>query len=262
MNPNARKTRHLPRSGFTLLEVLIVIGIIAMLFAILIPSAKRVREQAREVACMSNQRQLYAACIAFANDNDRLLPLPSRVWDGPTNTEVQKKCIWASDGVGTANLKVGAIWPYMPASEEMRRAAIKCPSDTGELAHYSSGYDSVIRNMSYSLHSRMLKDQGGVFYSISLRQVPKPSETIMIFEEIGPNDAYTVDIQVRDRWDDQPTGRHGAGTINLKTATQSQENTYRTAGRGMYCFFDGHVEALTPEQIFKNTHFYNNLPAR
>ena len=63
-------------SAFTLVELLVVIGIIAVLLAILLPAMARVRRQVRVTNCMSNQRQLLAAAMMYANDNGGALPIP------------------------------------------------------------------------------------------------------------------------------------------------------------------------------------------
>ena len=62
--------------GFTLVELLVVIGIIALLIAILMPALSRARKQALAVSCGSNARQTTYAAIAYANDWKEQLPTP------------------------------------------------------------------------------------------------------------------------------------------------------------------------------------------
>ena len=62
--------RRRDKSGFTLIELLVVIAIIAILAAILFPVFLSAKERARIGQCVSHQKQLGAAFLAYADDND------------------------------------------------------------------------------------------------------------------------------------------------------------------------------------------------
>ncbi len=68
-----RKSRQ-PLGGFSLIELLVVIGIIGITIAILLPSLSRAREAAKRTACISNQRQLWQAIIIYSQENDGYWP--------------------------------------------------------------------------------------------------------------------------------------------------------------------------------------------
>jgi len=71
-----------PLSGFTLLQLLVVMGIIAVLAALLFGSLSSAREKGRKATCINNLRECYIAHVAYVHDYDGHLPPNQYVW-GP-----------------------------------------------------------------------------------------------------------------------------------------------------------------------------------
>jgi prepilin-type N-terminal cleavage/methylation domain-containing protein len=75
------------KNGFTLVELLVVIGIIAALIAMLLPALNKAREAAKQIACMSNIRQLLLANSMYESDSrGYVVPAYDRP-DDPVNAQ-------------------------------------------------------------------------------------------------------------------------------------------------------------------------------
>ena len=230
--------------GFTLVELLVVIAIIGLLISITVPAVSSARLHAKSIGCQANLRNLFNACLAFSNDNKGILPVPSKTADRPTDPDVAAKCIWAMDANGKANFQTGVIWKYL-GSEETRRDVVWCPGDNAELQVSASTKPNIDRNFSYSLNAELLQT-GRV--PVLQRKLKNQSIKIMFYEEVGPNDSYCLNPDTNI--DDRATGRHGrVGSLQYGTPE------YDTAGRGNFCFFDGHVESLSPLVARKVEHY-------
>ena len=70
------------RSGFSLVELLITIGIISFLLSIFIPALGRARDQSNLITCRSRQRNLVMGCLIYSGEHDSRLPLDHKM-DNP-----------------------------------------------------------------------------------------------------------------------------------------------------------------------------------
>jgi prepilin-type N-terminal cleavage/methylation domain-containing protein/prepilin-type processing-associated H-X9-DG protein len=122
--------------AFTLVELLVVIGIIGLLISILLPALGRAREEANLVACESNLRQIGQDIFIYAGDFGGTFPYG--FWDGawsPTNRR--------GTGSGTpASDAIGSDWTVLLQAEMTHAAG----SDWGD-NYTSGGWDSALRHV-------------------------------------------------------------------------------------------------------------------
>ncbi len=91
-------------TGFTLVELLVVIGIIAVLISILMPALDAANKQARRISCLSNLRQLAQLCVMYSGENKGYFP-PSN-WKDTTGTLIWS---YAFDCKNSLNPSAGAM---------------------------------------------------------------------------------------------------------------------------------------------------------
>ena len=152
------------KSGFTLIEILVVIAIISILAAILFPVFARARENARRSSCMNNEKQFAIASLQYTQDYDERLP-PS--YNARTST---------------ADLWMNIIEPYVK-----NKQIFFCPSASGLNPSGSLTVSNVAYGWNYVFLTREACSPAAYTCGgVPLARIAKPSETILLTDTVGP----------------------------------------------------------------------------
>ena len=210
-------------AGFTLVELLVVIGILTVLLAILLPSVSGAWRMARQVTCTAHMHQLTAAYIHYAQMNEEfLLPCDSEV---------------AQAGIGTLPTDQSVIPQLFPLAHAV--GAYRCPEDPR------------VGRCSYSINDYLGGSWATFPHAIRSTEIRQSDRTFVLIEEMEMGTdrtrystaGFVLDPKAPFVWVDHPAVAHSHHSTNIS-------------------FLDGHVELWqwNDPQTWNITRTFQNTP--
>ncbi len=236
--------------GFTLIELLVVIAIIAILAAILFPVFAQAREKARQITCVSNEKQIGLGVMMYVQDYDETFPM-----------------LHYNDGSGNEVRWYDMVGPYIKNGDKYaydnkysgKGGIWTCPSmPVAQPGVYGANYSLFRDGWPY-----------GTPQAITLATLDTPSQTIAVCEK-GENDGNSSWLQFQT-WEGNWTAVGGGTAANnyaypdhldtlathdcdyvASNNSPSYSNwngcsmmpRYRHSGQSNFLFGDGHVKSM------------------
>jgi len=225
--------KGLKRTGFTLVELLVVIGIIALLISILLPALSKARRSAQTMACLSNLRTLGQAVTMYAGEHKQCLPYP------------------------TTTLGEGFLWfnvldPYLQAQEthddrtgvaagrNYKRYKQCVVYESFEGGAYSGAQDK-LKEFARSFKMNSMLRHNNPASQAKITEIRRSSETVLM------GDGVSLDLTgpVPDLFE--------SGQFSMEVNDPTEANpALRHNGGANILFVDGHASNMVLKTITKN----------
>jgi prepilin-type N-terminal cleavage/methylation domain-containing protein len=224
--------------GFTLVELLVVIGIIALLVSILLPALGKARRSAQTAQCLSNMRSMQVAQWMYANDNNGYL-------------------VQAGLGHGSTTYDEEAAWINTLEQYYGTPLLHRCPSDNSP--HWAGGTPvpqstDRFRRTSYGINDYLCTTvTGSTIQYVKINQVPRPSATVQFIEMTEVGQFAASDHPHTSNWylpffpDGTPINASEHLQIDRHGGPPKSWNSVANYG-----FLDGRAETLRFREVFEN----------
>lgn len=203
--------KQYPKSGFSLTELLVAIGVIAIIGSLLFPVMKRMKEKSAEVKCVANLRQWGTILQAYIAESGGTY----RNWYSGTRNHQDAAQYWTWY----------MVTPLKYSTAELQKT--RCPAGPGkptDITAYHYGFYAA------DAYGKKVNNPGGLHYEIQFATHSTPSKAILLADSLDGNglQAHTI----------FPDNLITRGGIHARHGNNA--NIY---------FLDGHIETAGPQRL-------------
>lgn len=231
------------RQAFTLVELLVVIGIIAILIGVLLPTLGRARRQANAAKCLSNMRSMQVAQWNYIVENKGWL-------------------VQAGLGHGGADTNEEVAWFNTLQRYYQDKLVARCPSD--DSVHWETPVPGTappqLRRTSYGINNFLVpafQPWGANFvqpippsqYYLKVDRIRRPSSTIQFVEMAQTGEFAAADHPHVEGWAGSKPFAQAAKELEIDAHGNRPKSWESVANYG---FLDGHAETLRFRDVFES----------